>query len=32
MQLPDLSQYDTIYLGYQAWAMTLSQPMRGIPT
>ena len=28
MQLPDLSQYDTIYLGYQAWAMTLSQPMR----
>ena len=28
MQLPDLSQYDTIYLGYQTWAMTLSQPMR----
>lgn len=21
MQLPDLSQYDTIYLGYQTWAM-----------
>lgn len=28
MQLPDLSQYDTIYLGYQTWAMTLSQPMK----
>lgn len=28
MQLPDLSQYDTIYLGCQTWAMTLSQPMR----
>ena len=28
MQLPDLSQYDTIYLGYQTWAMTLRQPMK----
>lgn len=28
MQLPDLSQYDTIYLGCQTWAITLSQPMR----
>lgn len=28
MQLPDLSQYDTIYLGYQTWTMTLSQPMK----
>lgn len=28
MQLPDLSQYDTVYLGYQTWAMTLSQPMK----
>lgn len=28
MQLPDLSQYYTIYLGYQTWAMTLSQPMK----
>lgn len=25
--VPDLSQYDTIYLGYQTWAMTLSNPM-----
>ncbi|OJG98875.1 hypothetical protein RV18_GL002737 [Enterococcus termitis] len=25
--IPDLSQYDTIYLGYQIWAMTLSNPM-----
>jgi phosphoribosylamine--glycine ligase len=28
MQLPNLSQYDTIYLGSQTWAMTLSQPMK----
>lgn len=28
MQLPDLSQYYTIYLGYQTWAMNLSQPMK----
>jgi flavodoxin len=27
--LPDLSQYDTIYLGFQTWAMTMSQPMQG---
>ena len=27
-ELEMLSQYDTIYLGYQTWAMTLSQPMR----
>ncbi|WP_252902313.1 flavodoxin family protein [Paucilactobacillus hokkaidonensis] len=28
MQVPDLSQYDTVYLGYSIWAMTLSHPMR----
>lgn len=28
MQLPDLSQYNTVFLGYQTWAMTLSQPMK----
>lgn len=28
MSLPDLSQYETVYLGYQTWAMTLSQPMK----
>lgn len=27
MQVPDLSQYDTVYLGYPIWAMTLSHPM-----
>ncbi|MFD1417742.1 flavodoxin family protein [Companilactobacillus keshanensis] len=27
MQLPNLDQYKTIYLGYQIWAMTLSHPM-----
>lgn len=27
LQLPDLSQYDTVYLGYPIWAMTLSHPM-----
>lgn len=27
MQVPDLKQYDTIYLGYPIWAMTLSHPM-----
>lgn len=27
-ELEMLSQYDTIYLGYQTWAMTLRQPMR----
>lgn len=27
MQVPDLSQYQTIYLGYPIWAMTLSHPM-----
>jgi flavodoxin len=25
--IPDLSQYDTVYLGYQTWSMTLSNPM-----
>jgi flavodoxin len=25
--IPDLFQYDTVYLGYQTWAMTLSNPM-----
>ncbi|GHV99392.1 flavodoxin [Lactobacillus nasalidis] len=24
-----LSQYDTVYFGFQTWAMTLSQPMQG---
>lgn len=28
MELPDLSQYETVFLGYQTWAMTLSQPMK----
>lgn len=28
MTLPDLSQYKTVYLGFQTWAMTLSQPMK----
>ncbi|WP_434432440.1 flavodoxin [Lactiplantibacillus paraplantarum] len=27
MQVPDLSQYQTVYLGYPVWAMTLSHPM-----
>ena len=26
-EMPDLSQYDRIYLGYQTWAMTLSNPI-----
>jgi len=25
--VPNLSQYDTVYLGYQTWSMTLSNPM-----
>lgn len=25
--IPDLTQYDRVYLGYQTWAMTLSNPM-----
>ncbi|WP_265455280.1 flavodoxin [Enterococcus sp. HY326] len=25
--IPDLAQYDTVYLGYQTWSMTLSNPM-----
>lgn len=25
--IPDLNQYDKIYLGYQTWSMTLSNPM-----
>lgn len=28
MNLPDLSQYSTVYLGFQTWAMTMSQPMK----
>lgn len=28
MDLPDLSQYHTVFLGFQTWAMTLSQPMK----
>ncbi|MCJ8185975.1 flavodoxin family protein [Lactiplantibacillus pentosus] len=32
MQVPDLSQYDTVYLGYPIWAMTLSHPMRSFLT
>ena len=27
MQVPDLSQYQTVYLGYPIWAMTLAHPM-----
>lgn len=27
-KLEMLSKYDTIYLGYQTWTMTLRQPMR----
>ena len=27
MDIPDLSQYDTVFLGYPIWAMTLSHPM-----
>lgn len=32
MQLPDLRQYDTVYLGYPIWAMTLSHPMTAFLT
>ncbi|GEO57161.1 flavodoxin family protein [Companilactobacillus bobalius] len=28
MELPKLDQYHTVFLGYQTWAMTLSQPMK----
>lgn len=28
MDMPDLSQYDRVYFGYQTWAMTMSQPMQ----
>lgn len=28
MDLPNLNQYETVYLGFQTWAMTLSQPMK----
>ncbi|MCO6540854.1 MAG: flavodoxin [Lactobacillus sp.] len=27
MQVPNLDQYQTVYLGYPVWAMTLSHPM-----
>lgn len=27
--LPNLKQYKKIYIGYQTWAMTLSQPLQG---
>lgn len=27
VEIPDLSQYDTIYLGYPIWGMTLAEPM-----
>lgn len=27
VDIPDLSQYDTIYLGYPIWGMTLAEPM-----
>lgn len=27
VSIPDLSQYDTIYLGYPIWGMTLAEPM-----
>lgn len=26
-EMPDLSQYDRVFLGYQTWAMTLSNPI-----
>lgn len=32
LRLPDLSQYETVYLGFQTWAMTLSQPMKAFLT
>lgn len=32
LQVPDLSQYQTIYLGYPIWAMTLSHPMTAFLT
>lgn len=32
MQVPDLSQYQTVYLGYPIWAMTLSHPMTSFLT
>lgn len=32
MQVPDLSQYKTVYLGYPIWAMTLSHPMASFLT
>lgn len=32
MQVPDLSQYQTVYLGYPIWAMTLSHPMTAFLT
>lgn len=28
-ELPSLKQYNKIYIGYQTWAMTLSQPFQG---
>lgn len=30
--IPDLSQYENIYLGYQTWAMTLSNPITSFLT
>lgn len=32
MAVPDLSQYQTVYLGYPIWAMTLSHPMTSFVT
>lgn len=32
MNVPDLSQYQTVYLGYPIWAMTLSHPMTAFLT
>lgn len=32
MTTPDLSQYQTVYLGYPIWAMTLSHPMTAFLT
>ncbi len=32
MDVPDLSQYDTVYLGYPIWAMTLAHPMTAFLT
>ncbi|WP_407893154.1 flavodoxin family protein [Lacticaseibacillus sp. N501-2] len=32
MEMPDLTQYTTVYLGYPIWAMTLAHPMTAFLT